>query len=136
MVNYYCSIYNLCPNLNNYVFQPQEYLETIANFIVKNSGGAAQFQLGESCDPLTGTYRIRTSRLIAILAVSISIVAVLKVITIQISIRWKRIRFRFWRNSSFIIYKWPWRFRSFHRLDIQYFLINRVPSENISKIIF
>ena len=36
-------------------FQPQEYLETIANFIVKNSGGAAQFQMGESCDPLTGT---------------------------------------------------------------------------------
>ena len=33
---------------------PQEYLETIANFIVKNSGGPVQFEMGQSCDPLTG----------------------------------------------------------------------------------
>ena len=33
---------------------PQEYLETIADFIVKNSGGPVNFQMGESCDPYTG----------------------------------------------------------------------------------
>lgn len=33
---------------------PQEYLETIADFIVKNSGGPVNFQMGESCDPFTG----------------------------------------------------------------------------------
>ena len=33
---------------------PQEYLETIADFIVKNSGGPVNFELGQSCDPLTG----------------------------------------------------------------------------------
>ena len=33
---------------------PQEYLDTIADFIVKNSRTPMQWQLGASCDPLTG----------------------------------------------------------------------------------